>query len=57
MSFDQQIDKVNQTKNPTPTKDNEHYEYNNVQRALRSQHNRKSDENFYNPTNEGDEQE
>jgi hypothetical protein len=55
MSFKQQVNEVDKTKNPTPAYDQEQYEHNNVYKLLRSKHNRQSYKAFYNPTNEGNE--
>jgi hypothetical protein len=57
MTFQQQVNKVDKTKNPAPAQYEEQNEYNNVYTALRSQHNGQSYKTFNNPTNEGDEKE
>ena len=57
MSFKQQIDKVNQAKNPTPTDNYEQNEHNDMNRALRAKHNGQSYKTFANPTNDGKEKE
>ena len=55
MSFKQQINEVDNSKEPTPAYEQEQCENNNVQHTLRSKHNGKSYKAFNNPTNNGDE--
>ena len=54
MPFYQHIDEVGNTKDPAPTNNDEYHEHNDMQSVFRSQHNRKSDEKFHNPTDKGD---
>ena len=57
VAFHEHVDEVNYSKEPTPTDEQEHKEYNNVQNALRSKCNGQSYKTFANPTNKGKEQE
>jgi hypothetical protein len=57
VAFHEHVDEVDYSKEPTPTDEQEHKEYNNVQNALRSKCNGQSYKTFANPTNKGKEQE
>ena len=57
MSFEQQINEVDETENPTPTYNDEQNEHNDVNQALRSKHNGQSYKTFADPTNDGKEKE
>ena len=56
MSFHQHVNEVDCTKEPTPTDEYERKEHDDVYGFFGSKHNGQSDQNFANPTNEGDEQ-
>jgi hypothetical protein len=56
VAFHEHVDEVDYSKEPTPTDEQEHKEYNNVQNALRSKCNGQSYKTFANPTNNGKEQ-
>ena len=53
MPFEYKVNQIDDAEEPTPTNEQEQYEYNDVYKGFRTKHNGQSYEDFYNPTNEG----